>query len=313
MKKPNFFIVGAAKAGTTSIFNYLNNHPDVYMSPIKEPHYFSKDISCEDFSEEYKKKVCFDIKAYLSKPQLEKKHIAFVDNINDYLELFREVYNEKVIGEISNGYLFSKVASKEIFEFNPKAKILIILRNPVERAFSHWLMDLRGGLNLEKDFLKAIEKDYNQKEKGWGKSHLYIELGLYYEQIKRYLDTFPKEQVKIMFFDDLKKDSKKFMNEIFEYLDLNPIELDTNKRYNKAQLPKNRLIYNLAKNIYSYELVKKLIPGFISKKIKNKLMTDKDLPKLTERERKILYDKYFKEDIDKLERLINYDLTMWKY
>ncbi|MBN2394957.1 MAG: sulfotransferase [Candidatus Atribacteria bacterium] len=93
MTIPNFFLVGAAKAGTTSFYNYLNQHPEIYMCPIKEPHYFCKDIRCKDFGEYYKKNVHFDVKNYLNQPILEKKHISFIEDQDEYLQLFREREN----------------------------------------------------------------------------------------------------------------------------------------------------------------------------------------------------------------------------
>jgi len=164
-KLPNFFIVGAAKAGTTSLYNYLKQHPDIYMSPIKEPNYFAKDIDINLFRKDYKKTALIDTQKYFSKPKLEELHLAFITELEDYIKLFQKVSNEKVIGETSVSYLYSKVAAKEIKKLVPDAKIVIILRDPIERAYSHYLMNLKEGLITERNFIKEILVDYNKSYK----------------------------------------------------------------------------------------------------------------------------------------------------
>ena len=146
-KLPNLFVVGAAKSGTTAIYNFLDQHPDIYMSPLKEPHFFCDDIRRENFSKQYKRRTRFNIDAYLSNKKLSKKHIAYLNNITHYLELFREHSDEKYLGEVSNGYLFSTVAAQNIYNFNPNAKIIMILRDPCERAFSQWSREHQANLS----------------------------------------------------------------------------------------------------------------------------------------------------------------------
>lgn len=306
---PNFFIVGAAKSGTTSLYEYLNQHPDIYMSPIKEPNYFAKDINPEDFREDYKKSIQLDFNEYFSKPKLERIHIAFVTNFDDYLQLFRERKKEKVAGEISNTYLYSKVAAKEIYKYNPNAKILMILRNPVERAFSHFVMNLSEGLVTYTNFLEEVLYDFNKEKKGWGISHLYIELGLYYEQVKRYYDIFNPNQVKVIIYEDYKKHPEKVLNEIFSFLEVPHYKVDLGKRFMVGNAPKN---YYLNKTL---KAINKKIGNAVPKKIKNKLLqlykekfTTRQ--RITEQEKKELL-KIFEEDIKKLSKLINRDLSMW--
>ena len=125
-KKPNFFIVGAPKAGTTSLYAYLSMHPEVFMpSTIKEPDYFSH-------------------KAILA--QNLYYNTTHVTNLEEYLDLFSLANGEKAIGEASVSYLYYQEAARNLYDFNPEARIIIILREPVERAFSHYLMDARLGL-----------------------------------------------------------------------------------------------------------------------------------------------------------------------
>ena len=309
MKEPNFFIVGAAKAGTTSLYHYLEQHPEIYMSPIKEPHYFSKDMRCENFSFELRPNCCsLDMKKYLLKSELEKRHIAYIENKSDYLQLFRDVDDEKAIGEISSGYLYSHTAANEIYNFNPNAKIVILLRNPSERAFSHWSMAMRIYYDrmYGKTFYEAVEEDQHTIEKKWGKAHLYIELGMYYEQVKRYLDLFPKEQVLILLNEDLKSNSEQLLNKLFAFLEVEPISIDTKKRHNAAELPRHIIVSKMVRDFQ----IGRFLPKKLKSKIRKFIYTRENLPTLTFEDREYL-SRYFNDDIKKLEKLIDRDLSGW--
>lgn len=259
LNKPNLFIVGAAKAGTTSLYHYLNAHEEIYMSPVKEPGFFCSDIRWDGFRKEYKKGTQFVAEEYFSQPHKPKRHITFIDKEKDYLRLFENSSYVKYRGEASTAYLYSQHAAAEIFKFNPKAKIIIILREPVERVLSHYFMDVSGGVQKEGNILKALKKDYTSNQKGWGKSNLYIELSLYFEQVKRYIKIFPKEQILFLKFEDLKKDNNMVMQEVFQFLDLTGPKSETaiiSRKYNKTRIPRNNVIKGIVN-------LKKYIPNWI--------------------------------------------------
>ena len=136
--------------------------------PNQRATFFSKDIDTLLFRDEYKRSNKFDIKKYLKNKPLPKKHISFVRDKAVYFELFREVLNEKFIGEASPSYLYSEVAAKEIYNYNKNAKIIIILRNPIERLISHYKMDISSGRQNEKNILRGVLEDYNKKVKDGG-------------------------------------------------------------------------------------------------------------------------------------------------
>lgn len=311
-KLPNFFVVGAAKAGTTSLYYYLKQHPEIYMSPIKEPHFFSKDINVNLFRKDYRKSVSIDTKSYFSKPKLKELHSVFITEYEDYVKLFREVKDEKAIGEASGSYLYSKVAAREIYKFNPNSKIIIILRDPIERAYSHYIMDLMSGFTDKADFIKEVINDYNKPQKGWGISNLYIELGLYYEQVKRYLEVFPKENVKIILYDDYKNQTEKVLKEIFSFLDVDSNFLpDISKKYNIGAVPKYLKFNKMVREIYLE------IRSFVPQRILNILREiyanvfwERNYKTISNEERKILLE-FFRDDIEKLSNLIEKDLTIW--
>ena len=307
-KLPNFFIVGAARAGTTSISKYLKQHPQVYMSPVKEPHYFSSDIDISSFKWQYRSRFLIDIDAYFDESKLKELHTAHITEWEQYCKLFRNAGNAKAIGEASVSYLYSGCAAKNIREKLPNAKIVILLRNPVERAFSHYLTDLRDGYTTL-SFRKALEKDLEQKKKGWGVSHLYVELGMYYEQVRRYLDLFPKDNVKIYLYDEF-GNLRELLHDLFRFLDIDRSFLpDISTVHNRSRMPKNVMINAVLKGPISH-LLKGVLPTSYIKDIKKLLLKDVVIPQMHMDDRRRL-NTIFHKDIEKLSGLLGKDLSSW--
>lgn len=185
MPKPDFFIVGAPKSGTTAMCNYLAQHPEIYMSPIKEPHFFGSDLN----------------------------RVRFTNELEAYLQLF-EQGNGKICGEGSVWYLSSEKAAYEIYTFNPTAKIIIMLRNPVDLLYSlhnHVVFNAREDIT---DFEEALKAEPERKKgqripRTCPAPHvlLYSEAVQFTKQIRRYLDVFPSDSVEIILYDDFKQDT----------------------------------------------------------------------------------------------------------
>ena len=200
-KDPNFFVVGVVKGGTTSIYNYLSQHPDVYLTSIKETNHFSdEDMRYEHFEKQYKIDSGLDIKAYLAKESKDLVHIAHVREWSDYLKLYEDVDHEKARGEVCNSYMLCPSASNQIYSAIPKAKIIVILREPVKRMYSQYLMNLREAKVLNRSFREEIEYDRSKDLNGWGVSHNYFALGHYSEQLKTLFRSFWKRQSDGMLF-----------------------------------------------------------------------------------------------------------------
>jgi hypothetical protein len=203
---PNFLIVGAASSGTTSIYTYLKQHPEVFLPALKEPHYFAQ-----------------------LRPAWEQRYLfTYVRDESEYLSLFSKAVGFKAIGEASPSYLWCPEAPARIYRAIPEARIIILLRDPVERAYSHYLMNLREGLQRQ-PFFQALEEDFNRSEKGWGISQLYIELGLYAAQVRRYLDTFGPAQVRVVMFEELRRSAeskKSALAGILNFIGVDPAYLD---------------------------------------------------------------------------------------
>jgi len=284
---PNFFIVGVAKAGTTSLYEYLKDIPGIYMSPVKEPGYFS----------------------YITR-SFKPSNTRWIQNTDEYLKLFDGVKEEKILGEASPGYLsFPKVA-KEIHNKVPYAKILISLRDPVERIFSGYLMHYRLG-NFQLSFHDQIEKVMNEKEETIWKPR-WLNVSLYFEDVKRYLDIFGPKQVKIIIFEEWIKNPKDTINEILQFLEVNQVVTSFEEEtYNPFVVSRSSAAKYIFKNRKITDFAKKHIPSSARRIFKYRILTKKqEKPQMTAQDRKILID-FYKDDVRKLENLIGRKLP-WK-
>src|SRR5215471_4759326 len=221
---PNFFVVGAPKAGTTSLYYYLDQHPQIYMSPIKEPNFFASEIRPENVADELKAENGRDqaeLCEYLHGPMTEKRFGGMVTEGEDYLRLFQGVREEKAIGEASVCYLWSKTAAENILRAVGEARILMILRDPAERAFSQYLDCLARG-RLRQSFAKHIEQSRQDTGGKFTVAYPLLELGLYYEQVKRFLKRFGEKSVLILLHEDYSGDLKLSLQRIYRFLDVDP-------------------------------------------------------------------------------------------
>ena len=311
-KIPNFYIVGAAKAGTTSLYQYLAQHPEVYMSPIKEPNYFSTEIDLDAIRPQVKERIkLLNVDSFINGPMKTSLHRAFITKEEQYLALFRNSTHETAIGDASTSYLYSTVAAKNIFNFNPASKIIIIIRQPVQRMYSHYLMDRRMAVtNLE--FEEALLADKNNKSKSWGSKSLYYELSEYYEQVKRYYDLFPSTQIMVIRSEELREDARSTIKKIFQFLEIDDqFEPNLKQLFNSGVLPRNSFVSKIIANNYFRIRIRQ----FISNKsikifIKSLLFKKTSEENLSEKTNRTLHE-YFKDDITKLSKLINIDLSKW--
>jgi hypothetical protein len=289
---PNFFIVGAAKAGTTSLYEYLDDIPNVFMSTIKEPHFFAPNV-----------------KAHL----LSK----IVRDPEEYLNLFRGAEHATAIGEASPSYLWDKDSPRRIHNIIPNAKIIAILRDPITRAFSHYLMNLRTGLE-NRSFYDALNHDYNRTDKGWGISHLYVEIGLYADRVKEFIDTFGRERVKILIFEEFVADPFATVSNVMQFLEVDgEIPINVNTKYNSgsASRPRWTILNKLEKSILTscinnITLSKFLdrIPIGLRHALREKVFQKQIEKPILSQDAKSFLNKIYSDDTEKLKSIINHTL-----
>ena len=271
-KWPNLFIVGAAKAGTTSLAYYLQQHPSIYVSPFKEPHFFSQ-IS--------------------PSPHL-KAFFPSVSNEADYLKLYKDARQEAILCEASTSYLWTQGTPERIHEKVPHAKIIILLREPVGRAYSHYLNDVREGTE-KRPFLQAVTEDYEQRNKGWGVSYLYVDLGLYCHQVEKYLAIFPASHVYIEFFETFIGSPVSTLASIFKFLDVDP-EFAQSVRLeekNAFSVPRGKLSQALLASPRARETIRAVVPRSLRMFMREKVLLQKSTkPKMDPEARAFLREVY---------------------
>ena len=282
MTLPNFLIIGAMKSGTTVLYQYLKQHPQIYMSPVKETNFFMRDNK----------------------------------DIKEYHTFFQGVTDEQAIGEASPGYFGHQKAYKRIARHLPNAKLIAIFRNPADRAYSHFLMKYRQELHGMDDreileyFTKIIQVE---------KDIAVTNQGFYYRHIKKYLELFNLKQIEICFYEDLKSDPVSLIDDIYQFLNVDrAYTISDNKTYyNKGGIQNNKFLYISLNNLRKYlnPFLKRFFPEKINKKIYNIYNTIRNSnlakpPKLTPEIRQQLIELY-REDILQLQNLSDRDLSSW--
>jgi hypothetical protein len=294
---PNFIIIGAAKSGTTALYQYLKQHPKVFMSPVKEPMFFALEGQNMDFcgpgDPEYLKRT--------------------INDFEDYCALFQQVSDESAIGEASVWYLYSNDAVKRIKHYVPKAKLIAMLRNPVERAYSNFVFYIQVGREPLVDFAQAIEAEKLRIQKNWGWGFHYIQRGFYYRQLKAYYKSFDKSQIRVYLYDDFTDDPITVLQDIFKYLAVDDSFVpDMSKRHNVSAIVNYKTLYVFLKRLNPIaRMLDPFVPDVLYRQakndIKNKLIKKPTFP--PELRSKLI--EIYREDILKLQDILMRDLSNW--
>ncbi len=295
MRKPDFFIVGAPKCGTTAMYQFLSQHPDIFLPEKKEVHFFGTDLYSPHYSRDPDK----------------------------YRSLFAGARDEKRVGEGSVWYLYSKLASREIKNFCPQASIIIMLRNPVDMIYS--LHGHRLYINSEdiENFSEALAAEDDRKAglrlpaNPYPAAGLfYREVGQYYEQVKRYLDDFGRDQVQVILYDDFKIDPAAACREVFSFLGVapdSPLEIsvvNASKRVRSRMLaslldPPPPLARKLARTLTTPEMRRRLFRT--ARDLNTEHRPRQPLPLDLRKD----LQNHFAADVGRLSELLKRDLSHW--
>lgn len=312
MKLPTFFIVGAPKAGTDDLYYQLDQHPQIYMSPLKEPCFFSSEVRPEYFCKELQstaKANAASLRSYLDSGAPSKRFGGMISNIEDYQCLFRGVTDERAIGEASVCYLWSASAAASISSLIPAARIIIVLMDPAERAFRQYLKSLADD-NVGHSFSTHLENAFRSREDQISLYHPFLAFGSYSEQVRRYMNHFPPEQIHLSLYEDVAQNGEAWFKSILDFLGVDssflpgPIEVPSIPRFTSLSLPggytvKSKLPLRLSR----------LLPKAAKGPLK-KILRHAHRPSLGFEERATLV-RYYREDIVKLEEVIGRDLSSW--
>lgn len=296
-------IIGAGKSGTTALYEYLNEHPDVFMSPVKETNFFALEGS------------------EMVKPEDDPEQMFHypwsVTDWDSYQGLYDGVTDESAIGEVSPMYLYSDKAALNIKQKLPDTKLIVILRNPVDRLYSRFMHLARENRKPTAHFEDALKRDTI-----WWKRNDLVQEGFYHKHLSRYYELFPSEQIMVVLYDDLKTDTLRVVQNIYDFVGVNGwFEPDLNAEYNVSGLIKNPVLDRLIgqKSIIK-ELARKFSPKVTeaitgSHQLKKWVtqLRNKNLMKvpLSKDIRRTMIDSVYGEDILSLQRLIGRDLTNW--
>lgn len=298
LKLPNFFIIGAPKSGTTALSEYLRTHPNIFFSPIKEPEFFSTDIS---------KRLPLDRQSYL----------ALFSAVNPAVH--------KAVGEGSTGYLFSRVAAPEILKFNPDARFIVMLRNPVDLVQAlHSEMCFWGGEDV-RDFEAAWRLEarrrmgMNLPRHSWDdpRKLMYSDWGKLGEQMERLYSRVPRERVKVILFDDFAADTARVYAEVLAFLGVPSDGKHCFPAINEnraLRFPSLHRALAMSLNFVRWALAAAGFRWKLRLGLSQKLLALNTRPAkrrgISTAMRMELVD-YFREDVRRLSELIERDLSIW--
>jgi hypothetical protein len=296
MTMPNFLVIGAAKGGTTALHRYLGQHPEIYMSPRKELRFFPFENQRPDYRG----------------PGDDLDVNTMTTSIEEYRACFAAAGGYAARGESSPLYLYLPRSAERIRHYIPEAKLLAILRHPVERAYSHYLMIRRDGLETL-GFAEALAAEDQRVADRWGHRWHYRRRGFYAAQLKRYFDLFRREQLRVYLYEDYIADPVGLMQDIFRFLNVDDTFVpDMSVRHNESKLPRSRALQvfltepRRAKNLF-----KPLLPARWSRRIGDRLRRQNlTRPPLSEELRRQLTEGY-REDIVELQDMLRRDLSHW--
>ena len=301
-KLPNFLIGGPPKCASTSLNFYLKQHPEIYMSPVKQTRFFS---------------------VYYDK--------GFDYYINTY---FSGITNEKVAGEATPTYFLLPFVPARIKAYNPDMKIIFCLRNPVERTFSGWTMRANNGTE-HLSFIDALKENLKQRETvkfdndkdaaEWAADMVrgdrleetgfrtYLDGSLYATNLRHYLKHFPQSQIKVVFLDNLQKDLHGTLKEVFTFLGVDSsFQVQNTEQKNTYKKSKFKFLEPiLGKNKPLSKILSGVMPKSMKKKILDTMYVEGSKKKLTPEDRKFAYG-ILKDEINDLEKMLNADLSHWK-
>ncbi len=303
MRKPNFVVAGAPRCGTTALYAYLSKHPQIFMSYVKELNYFADDF-----------------------PTMQK--ITYRSDA-DYLQLFSDATDSHIgIGEASPFYLFSDIAFEKMHVTLPDAKVIVSLRNPVDFIHSFHRLNLTLLREDEVDIKKAWALQEERKE---GKSLpanlrepallMYGELGKFSQYVERLFAIYPREQIKVVLLDDLRADTKAFYEEVLAFLEIPSDGREEFPQVNSNFENKSKFlakIFHPSPKVYDFfmKTISLFGTGFMEKvsifynKIE-RLNTTPTKRSEMDAEFRAYLTEYFREDVEKLGKLIDRDLSAW--
>jgi hypothetical protein len=296
--KPTFLILGAMKAGTTALYTQLGTHPEVFMSPVKEPNYFA--FAGQDLN----------FQAPIDRRPDGINHTSITD-WDDYRALYDAADPDQARGEASHTSLYWPDAADNVKRRVPDARLIAILRNPVERAYSEYLHFRRDGDEPLDSFAAALDAEEERIRNDWAMGR-YVDRGRYDEQLERYLGRFDREQIRIVLHEDLLQSPETVLRSLCSHIGVDPsVELQRDRRVNKSGVPEREWMHTVLTGLQPVrDALGPLIPDDIvewANALKNRNL---EKPAMRPATRRRLVDTY-RPHVRALEDLLDRDLSHW--
>ena len=293
---PTFLVIGAARSGTTALYLYLRQHPNVFMPRGRETNFFAFEGEALDFRG----------------PGAEFLNNSVV-TLGAYCRLFADAPVGAAIGEVSPLYLYCPCTAERIRARLPGVRLIAILRNPIEQAYSHYLYARKEAVEPLDDFMAALDAQVDRRKARWQPLFQYVDFARYSVQLRRYFDRFPREQIRIFLYEDFASDPVRVVQEIFLFVGVDGSFVpDVSARVNAGGIPKSEWWQMLVMRPNpASKLVGNLLPTQTRRRVRDALSSmntrrDRMPPGARERLRTEL-----RGDIVALQRLIDRDLSSW--
>jgi hypothetical protein len=302
MSMPNFLVVGAAKSGTSALYAYLRQHPQVFASEIKEPGFFAYEGTTARFTG----------------PRASEGERQRITDLERYQALFRRTGDAKAVGEASSIYLYSTAAPKRIHHYLPDVKLIALLRNPVDRAYSGYRYSIRDGKESLGSFEEALAAEAERIAANWHPIWHHKSLGFYALQLKRYLQLFPRTQLRVHTYDSFQAKPVEVLQDVYRFLGIDPgFVPDVRVRHNVSGTPKSRLLHSFLAHPSPFkDAFKPLLPGVVRhhlRRARSVIMERNIIPqgaRMAQETRRSLMQ-VFRDDILELQTVIDQDLSGW--
>lgn len=298
MKFPNFIILGAPRTGTTSLYHYLRQHPQIYMSPVKEPQFFAlgeMDLNC------------------FRGPLADQMHKIVTSSRDDYFALFRDVGEQIAVGEASMTNLLPRAAER-IAEYLPDAKLIVILRQPAERAWSHFLHARWMGWEPLASFEDALQQEEERLRNHWTPFVRYKERGFYARLLQPYLRHFDRRHLRVYWYEAWRSKPDAVLYDLFDFLGVDAnFQVNHARHYNVSRTAKSAQLHQLLHGQpVPLHWLHNLIPAAIRRRIKARLYHyNQNAPPPLQPEIRHRLTKEYREDIGQLAEILNVDLSHW--
>jgi hypothetical protein len=302
-RPPDFFLIGAPKAGTSALHAALAQHPGLYLSPVKEPKYY----------------LCGDSPPPAYKgPGDAHSNQEWIWQRERYLRLFDEAPEGTLRGESTPFYLYNRDARRRIAVDAPAAKLIAVLRDPVDRAYSNWMHLWMDGLEPCADIVEAVEQESRRIDAGWAPFWHYRSLGMYGRQVKDLFDHFPREQVLLLRYKSLVDTPDEVLGRVFDFLGVEGREIASIPSDNSRPFVRDGVrARTVGPVIRAGAAVGQFLPPQVWRRVSKPLINqlhrggDPSRPRLTEEQRATLFAPH-REDVELLEQVTGESFAQWK-